>query len=141
MAARTRFGAILEWLAAATVVAGALAAGSIVVREIRTVQAVMPVIAGAASADAEPPAAVPPGVVSVPLLVLPDGKNVRVGDSASDVTARIGREAQVGVDAVERVAARERITRFYNYIGAQFVLVFDALEAKAEPRVTAIYLQ
>jgi hypothetical protein len=33
------------------------------------------------------------------------------------------------------------VTRFYDHVGTQFVLVFEPFEENAEPRVAAIYLQ
>ena len=44
-ATRIRIGAIVEWVVAAGFILAALAAGSIVMREFRTVSAVVPVIA------------------------------------------------------------------------------------------------
>jgi hypothetical protein len=139
-AARSRLGSFLEWLIAAAVIGAVLGAGSIAVREIRTVRALTPVIAGEAAVP-EPPAGVPPRTVSVPMLVLADGKELRVGVRASDVRALIGQTAQVGVDAIERAGGRERLTRVYSYVGSRFALVFEPSEADADPRVVAIYLQ
>lgn len=137
-ASPTRFSSILEWLLAAAVMVAALAAGSLVVREFRGVRAATPVIAEEAMTP-DPPLDVPSRAVSVPMLVFADGKEVRVGDSASAVAGRIG-EAQVGVDAVEVGTSRQRVTRSYRYIGAQFALVFE-LDEGAEAKVAAIYLQ
>ncbi len=137
-ATRSRLGSLLEWLIAATVMVVVLAAGSIVVREVRNVRAITPVIAEEGSA-LEPPAGIPPRSVSVPMLVLADGKELRVGARGSDVTALIGHAAQVGADAVDRVAGRERLTRFYTYVGSRFALVFEPAEGEAGLRVAAIY--
>lgn len=139
-ASRSRLGSFLEWLIAAALIAAVLGAGSVVVREIRTLRAVAPVIAEEA-AVLDPPAGVPPRTVSVPMLVLADGQELRVGARASEVLALVGQAAQVGVDAVERAAGRERLTRVYSYIGSRFALVFEPAEADDDPRVVAIYLQ
>jgi hypothetical protein len=113
------------------------------VREARTTSAVSTrVIAREASVPARPaPAAVPPRAVSVPILLLSDGTAVRAGESLSDVAARLGCQAEVGAQAVERAPNGERLTRFYEHAGSRFVLVFEPLEPEAEPTVTAIYLQ
>lgn len=137
-ATRARVGSILEWFVAAAFIVIAFAAGSIVVREFRTVSAVMPVSAREAP---EPPASVPPRTVSVPVLLLSNGKQVRVGESASLVADRLGREAEVGSPSIERAPNGERVTRFYEQAGTRFVLVFEPFEPGAEPRVAAIYLQ
>jgi hypothetical protein len=43
--------------------------------------------------------------------------------------------------SVERAPTGERLTRFFEYAGARFVLVFEPFEEKGEPRIAAIYLQ
>lgn len=141
-ATRVRVESILEWVLAAGFIVAALGVGSLVVREFRTVSAVMPVIAR--EAPAPPPAApagVPSRAVSVPVLLLPDGKAVRVGESLADVAARLGRQAEVGAQLVERAPNGERLTRFYEHAGSRFVLVFEPFERDAEPKVAAIFLQ
>jgi hypothetical protein len=145
-AARIRVESVLEWALAAVFIVAALAVGSLVVREFRTVGAVTRVIAreapaAVAAAPAPAPAAVPPRAVSVPLLLLPDGNVVRVGETLSAVAARLGRQAEAGAQAVERAPNGERLTRFYEHAGSRFVLVFEPFERDAEPQVAAIYLQ
>jgi hypothetical protein len=141
-ATRVRVESVLEWALAAAFMLVALAVGSLVVREVRTVSAVTSVIAREAPAAASAaPAAVPPRAVSVPVLLLPDGNSVRVGETLSDVAARLGRQAEAGAQAVERAPNGERLTRFYEHAGSRFVLVFEPFERDAEPTVAAIYLQ
>lgn len=136
---RFRFGAsVVEWLLAAALLAAVLAVVATVVREIRTVRAIMPVSAREA-AGPEPPAGVPPRAVSVPLLVLLDGKEIRVGETIAEVTARLG-NAQVGLDIVDR-GARARLTRVYNYLGTEFTIIFERAGDGDEPRAAAIFLQ
>jgi hypothetical protein len=150
-ATRVRVESVLEWALAAAFVFVALAVGSLVVREFRTVSAVTTgvvtngvtsVIARETPAPAPAvPAAVPPRAVSVPVLLLPDGNSVRVGETLSAVAARLGRQAEAGAQAVERAPNGERLTRFYEHAGSRFVLVFEPFERDAEPKVAAIYLQ
>jgi hypothetical protein len=139
-ATRVRFGSAIEWGLAVVFILGVMGIGSIVVRETRTLTAAMPVSAREVTPPA-PPAGVPARVVSVPVLLLPKGKDVRVGDSASQIAARLGREAEVGSQTVERAPLGERLTRFYEYGAMRFVLVFEPFERDGEPRVAAIYLQ
>ena len=139
-ATRVRFGSILEWALAAGFIAAALAAGSIAVREVRTGRAVTAVIAREAP-SIEAPASLAPRAVSVPMLLLVNGREIRLGDRASDVAARLGTAAELISESLERSAVRERATRFYREVGGQFVLVFEAFERTAEPTVAAIYLQ
>ncbi|MBI4264730.1 MAG: hypothetical protein HY657_10165 [Acidobacteria bacterium] len=136
----SRVEAILEWIVAALVTAVVLVVGSLIVREFQAVSAV-PVVAREAPADVpQTPAGVPPRAVFVPLLLLPDGKELRVGESFLDVAERLGRQAEVGTQSVERAPNGERWTRFYEHAGVRFVLVFEPRERDAEPRVAAIYL-
>ena len=137
-ASRVRVISILEWVLAAAFLLGLAGLGSSVIREFRTVAAVTPVIAGEAPV-LPAPAGVPSGAVSVPLLPLPDGKAVYLGDSLSQIAARLGRQAEVGIQSVERAPHGERMTRFYEHAGTRFILVFEPREPEAEPKVAAIY--
>jgi len=140
-ATRVRFESLIEWAVAAAVILVMLAIGSAVVREFRTVNAVTPVIAREARPAPPVPAGVPSRVVSVPVLLLADGKAIRMGDSFSAIALRLGRQAEVGTPSVERAPNGERLTRFYEHAGTRFVLVFEPFQRDAEPRITAIYLQ
>jgi hypothetical protein len=86
------------------------------------------------------PAVVPERAVSVPVLPFRDGREVRVGDTASAVAARLGRAAEEGRQYTDQGALGERLTRFYEYAGLRFILVFEPFERRGEPRVAAIYL-
>jgi hypothetical protein len=140
-ATRTRFESFIEWAVAAAFIAAMLGVGSIVVREFRTVKAVTPVIARETVDPSLAPVGVPSRAVSVPRLLLPDGKEVRVGDSLAAVASRFGDEAQVGSQMVDRASNGERLTRFYEHAGTQFILVFEPFEAGGTQRVAAIYVQ
>ena len=141
-AIRARFGSALEWVVAAAFIVAVVAIGSIVWRELRTVTATLPVIAHESQAEATvPPAGVPARAVSVPVLLLPGGTAVRVGEGVAAIAARLGRQAEVGTQTVDRARFGERLTRFYEHLGTRFVLVFEPFEEKGEPKVAAIYLQ
>ncbi|OFW14325.1 MAG: hypothetical protein A3H29_06165 [Acidobacteria bacterium RIFCSPLOWO2_02_FULL_67_21] len=138
---RVRFQPVVEWAAAAACVMALLAVGSLVVREFRTLSAATPLAAREALPAISVPAAVPSRAVSVPMLLLADGKEIRVGDSLSAVVTHLGREAEAGPETVDRSVHGDRMTRFYRYAGTQFVLVFEPFAAGAEARVAAIYLR
>ena len=140
-ATRVRFVSFLEWAVAAVVVVAVAALGSIVAREIRTLNAVTPVIAGDTLPDPPVPAGVPSRAVSVPILLLGDGNVVRVGERFEAVAARLAGALEIRPQAVERAPNGERLTRFFEYAGARFVLVFEPFEERGEPRIAAIYLQ
>jgi hypothetical protein len=139
---RSRIGPVLEWFVAAVFLFATFAVGSLIFRELRP--AAPPAIrAGGTSPRpivASIPAAVPAGAVSVPVLPFIDGKDVRVGDTVAAVAARLGRSAEVGRQEVDRGSFGERFTRFYDYAGSRFILVFEPLERNGEVRVSAIYL-
>ena len=139
-ATRARFGSLLEWILAAVCIVAILAIGSIAVREFRTVAAVTPVIAHEAALP-DPPAAVPSRAISVPMLLLPNGVELRVGDPAAEVVSRLGRQAEVAAPSIDRSAAGERVTRFYEQGGTRFVVVLEPFADDAQVRVAAIYVQ
>jgi len=146
-ATHQRFTSILEWAVAVAFIAALLVVGSLVVREFRTVSALTTVSAAVSSnaRDAVPapvaPVGVPPRAISVPMLLLSDGNEVRVGETISAIVERLGQHTIVGKQAIERAVHGPRVTRFYDHVGTSFVLVFEPFEANAEPRVAAIYLQ
>ena len=139
-AARFGFGAIVEWAVAAAAILAVVALASFADREVRTVTAVTPVIAREAPPQViAPPAAIPPGAISVPLLLLSDGTKISVGEAASQVAARLPRNAEAAPVSVERAPYGERVTRTYDHQGIRFRLVFEPFDEGSEPRVAAIY--
>jgi len=136
-----RLHSVVEWLLAAGFIVGFIALASEMQRDVPAVRAVMPVNAEE-TLDAEPPAGIPPRAVSLPMLLLSNGKEIRVGDSGAAVTALLGPLAQIGAETVERQGARERILRPYSYAGDVFDIVLEnsVLDNGAELRVTGIYL-
>ena len=135
-----RFGPVVEWLIAAAFLFATVAVGSLIVQELR-----VPASARAPQPATRPlvtttPAAIPARAVSVPVLPFLDGKEIRVGETASAVATRLGRAAESGRQEVDRGALGERLTRFYEYGGSRFIIVFEPFERNGEPRVIAIYL-
>ena len=134
-----RFGPVVEWLIAAAFLCATVAVGSLIFRELRTpvaprtVQPSRPLVSSI-------PAAIPARAVSVPVLPFVDGKEVRIGETAAVVAARLGRAAESGRQEIDRGSLGERLTRFYEYAGSRFILVFEPFERNGEPRVAAIYL-
>ena len=137
---RFRFGAIVEWAVAAAAIVAIVALGSFAERQARTVSAVTPVIAREVPAPlVAPPAAIPPGAVSLPMLVLNDGKDIHVGQTMADVIAQVGTRAEVTEPSIEHVPHGQRVTREYEHGGIRFRLVFEPFDKGAEPRVAGIY--
>jgi hypothetical protein len=136
---RFRLAPVFEWVVAALFLVATFAVGSMILRElrpaptIRSVPAARPLVASI-------PAAVPARAVSVPVLPFLDGKEVRIGESVSAVAARLGRAAESGRQEIDRGSLGERLTRFYEYAGSRFIIVFEPFERNGEARVAAIYL-
>lgn len=139
-APRRRFGSLVEWLVAAVCVGAALSILSIAVQEFRSVRAVVPVIAKEAS-PVVAVSGIPPGVVPVPLLLLGDNRELRIGERLTDVVERLGSSAQLISESVDDVNGRRLLTRFYNDVGGQFILVFEAATRDVDSRLSAIFIR
>jgi hypothetical protein len=134
----------VEWVVAAAFLIATLAVGSLVLRELRAAASAgpdNPNPAAATTAATMLPASLGPKAVSVPLLILAEGRELRVGDSAARVADVLGREAETGVQQSDIGPLGERTTRFYDYSGTRFALVFESPNKGSVLRVTAIYLQ
>ena len=133
-------GPVVEWLLAASVLVCLVALGALIIREVRTAP-VPPLTAPVARLlPSSIPSAVPTRALSVPVLPFRDGKELKVGDTVESVAATLGRAAEVGRQEVDRGAYGERFTRFYEYSGARFVLVFEPFEHNGAVRLAGIYL-
>jgi hypothetical protein len=139
-ATRRRLGSFVEWLFAAGCAAGVVVAVSSAVEEFRGVQAIVPVSAGS-SADVTSAAGVPPDVVRVPVLLLAGRREIRLGQQLNEVADHLGSAARIVSESFEDTAVGRRITRVYTDLGVQFVIVFDAAERNADPRVSAIFIR
>jgi hypothetical protein len=137
---RFRLAPVFEWVVAALFLVATLAVGSMILRELSPSQPVRGVVPAARPLVASIPDAVPQRAVSVPLLPFLDGKEIRIGESVSAVAARLGRAAESGRQEIDRGSLGERLTRFYEYAGSRFILVFEPFERNGEARVAAIYL-
>ena len=138
-ATRTRVESFVEWAVAVAVIAALLGAGSVAVREFRGVTPVTP-LSARESVASPVPAAVPARAVSVPMLLLRDGAQVRVGDTVAAVVSRLAGLREIGPKTVDRAPTGERMILFYEYAGERFILVVEPIEPADEARVSALYL-
>ena len=136
---RSRFGPVLEWLVAALFLGATVAVSAMIVTELRA--PVRPRAALSTPTAVSLPAAIPPGAVSVPVLPFSDGKEMRLGESLSAIATRFGRAAERGKQEVDRGVLGDRLTRFYEYSGTRFIVVFEPFERDGEARVAAIFRQ
>jgi hypothetical protein len=139
-ALRVRLGSLLEWAVAAAFFTATIGVAALILHGVGGPGGRSTVAAAAVAAIADVPPAVPKGAVSVPVLTFADAKEVRLGDSASAVTDRLGRAAETGREEVDAGRLGQRLTRFYDYAGFRFVIVFEPFERRGERRVSAIYL-
>jgi hypothetical protein len=137
---RLRLAPILEWFVAASFLFATFAVGSMILNGLRPSAAPSRAVPTARPLVASIPPAVPVRAVSVPVLPFIDGKEVRVGETVSAVAARLGRAAESGKQEVDRGKFGDRLTRFYEYAGSRFILVFEPFERNGEARVAGIYI-
>jgi hypothetical protein len=140
VASRLHIAPIVEWLIAAAFLGATVAVASLVVRELQGPARITAQTPPARPLVASMPASVPARAVSVPVLPFIDGKEIRIGATAASVAVSLGRAAESGRQEVDRGTLGERLTRFYDYAGSRFILVFEPFERNGEPRVAAIYL-
>jgi hypothetical protein len=133
-----RFAAVFEWLVAALFLSATIAVGALILRELNVPR---PAASRPAPEPVAVPTSTPAGAASVPVLSLPNGVQVKIGDSLSAVADRLGRAAESAPPQIDRGAAGERVTRFYEVAGTRFILVFEAPQPGAELGVTAIFVQ
>jgi hypothetical protein len=136
---RFRLTPVFEWVVATLFLGATVLVGSMILRELRP-SPPLRVAPAARPTVTSIPAAVPARAVSVPVLPFLDGKEIRIGETVSTVAARLGRAAESGRQEVDRGSLGERLTRFYEYAGSRFILVFEPFERNGEVRVAAIYL-
>jgi hypothetical protein len=135
-AVRVRLGSFVEWAVAALFLLASVGVASLAMRELRataSVNAPAPAFAVAA------PAGLGERAVSVQHLLLSAGKEVRVGTTLTEIVTALGRSAATGEERADVGPLGERVTRFYDYGGTRFALVFEPVGG--QPRVTAIYIQ
>ncbi len=143
-ASRLRLGSAFEWTLAVAFLCATLGVGALIVRELAVVRtpaskpAPAPPIEEAAPSL---PAVLPAGAMSVPVLLLLDGKEIRVGDSLDKVNALVGPGAQRSSQTVQSGPLGERFVHEYEHAGTRFLLVFEPFERGGPPRVATIYLR
>lgn len=135
----SRIHAVVEWLIAAAFLCATFAVGTMIFSELRGTP-VRGRTAQTTTLVSSMPAAVPARAVSVPVLPFIDGKEIRVGESFASVVTRLGRGAEIGRQEIDRGPLGERVTRFYEYAGSRFIVVYEPFERNGEVRIAAIYL-
>jgi len=132
---RTRLSFPLEWITAALLLLATIVVGSLIVRELRTTPA-----ARQSTAAGKATWTVPPDAVSVPALMLGEGNQVTVGDTAASAALKLG-GAAILTDTIEEGPLGRREIRAYDLSGTRFIVVLEPFERKGVSRVAAIYLR
>jgi len=126
---------VLEWLGAAAILMGVvwLASG-----QIRNWAGPRSVVLG----EAEPggPPGVPAGATQVPLLVLLDGTEIKVGDTHARLAKVLDEKHATSAAETEYGEFGERWIRSYRHGTTRFIVVCERSESSAPLKVAAIYL-
>jgi hypothetical protein len=132
---RWRIGSLFEWLAAAIGVAGLLWLLSVPLQNVigrRVDAAFIEVREGL-------PPGVPTGASSVPVLLLMDGRAVRVGELESTLRTLVGDGETVAL-LPTRAAAADQSTRAYGIDGIRFFVVCERPDRGSPMRVSGIFV-
>jgi hypothetical protein len=139
-ALRVRLGSVFEWAVAAMFLGATLLVAVLIAAAIAAAHRPRASVETPLPATVATPACIPAGAVSVPVLPFSNGRELRVGDTAAAVATRLGRAAELGRQEVDRGVLGERLTRFYEYAGFRFIVVYEPFERGGEYRITGIYL-
>jgi len=128
-----------EWLLALGILAGVVWAGGPVLRRVA------PLPAGNVTlVESDLPAlpdGVPQGASNVPLVILLDGTEVRVGMSEQDLMVPALSRWSAGASTVEKGVIGDRIITPYRSGPLSFWIVLDRIDESREREVTAIYVR
>ena len=139
---RARLGSVLEWALAAGCILAVAALGAVLFKQARLATLPQVIAEEVTSVDpADTPAAIPSRAVSVPLLPLSNGTQLRVGETAGAIAGKLNKAWQIGADAWERTSAGERVVRTYDDGARHFLLVMEDAAGQPEFRLSAIYLR
>jgi hypothetical protein len=140
VAGRLRPGSAADLTMAVLFLAATVIVATLIVHELTAIRGPN----GPPPATAVPavaPASLPSLSIAVSVLPLPDGQELRVGDSIDKVTQVLRDAVETAEPAVQDGRIGRRITRRYRYGTLGFTVVFEAFEQKGELRVAAIYIQ
>jgi hypothetical protein len=134
---RLRVGSLFEWALAATGVALLIWLISVPVQ-----RALGPrVEAAPVDAGVNVPAGVPPGAMSVPVMLLLDGRELRAGDSHARLHTLLPDKLAEGPAHITGDArGSERHTRAYVADGIRFFVVCERPDSGGAMRVQGIYV-
>lgn len=126
---------VIEWGVAAAVLLALGWFSSDIARSwiVRKSEPAVEVIAGV-------PPGVPTGATSVPLLLLLDGREIKIGMTQAQLRGVVGARLAVGEPQLSDGEQGERITQAYSDRGTRFYITTERTEPNGVMRVTGIYL-
>lgn len=133
---RLRIGSLFEWVAAAVCVLGILWLLSVPLQQLSGPR----VDAALVDIREKLPPGVPSGATSVPVMLLEDGRAVRVGDLEAGVAKLLPPGAADGPPHVSVGEFGDRLTRAYRVNGSRVYVVSERTERGGPPRVAGIYI-
>ena len=131
-----RIGSIFEWFAAALCVVGVLWLLSVPLQQLSGPR----LDAALVDVRDELPPGVPSGATSVPVMLLEDGRAIRVGDLEAAVFKLLPRGAADGPPHLSAGEFGDRTTRTVHVSGSRIFVVSERTERGGPPRVAGIYL-
>ena len=132
---RFRVGSFFEWLAAASAVAVLVWLISVPVQRV-----LGPRVEASIDAGATLPTGVPGGSVNVPVILLLDGREVRLGELHSRVVQLLPEKLVDGPVVRSNGEFGERHTRAYVVNGLKFYVVCERPAPAAPLRVSGIFV-
>lgn len=133
---RFRIGSFFEWAAAALAVVLLIWLISVPVQRLLGPQVEAALVD---NANGLPPG-VPSGATNVPVMLLLDGREIRLGDLHTRLSTVVPDKFGDGPPHVSTSEFGERHTRAYLVDGTRFYVVCERLEARGPMRVAGVYL-
>ena len=130
---------LAEWVLALGVLVGAVWVGGPVVQRLAPLGSTSVTLVESALPDL--PGDVPDDAQSVPLLMLLDGSEVRLGMSEQAFSGRQFSRLSAGPMAIEKGVIDDRMVLPFRMGHSRFWVVLDRTEAGRERLVTAIYVK
>jgi hypothetical protein len=125
----------LEWLGAAAILVGVLWLASDRIRDWAG-----PRLAPPGEAEPGGPPDIPAGATEVPLLVLLDGTEIKVGDTHAHLNKILDEEHATGPPQTIQNELGERLIRSYRHGATRFIVVCERSTSSEPLKVAAIYL-
>ena len=133
---RLRIGSLFEWMAAALGVAGLVWVLSVPLQHLSGPR----VDAALVDVREKLPPGVPSGATSVPVMLLLDGRSIKIGDLESKLRSLVPQSRLQGPPIVSSNEFGERSTYAYVIEGSRLYVVCERAERGGPMRVAGVYV-